>query len=440
MRRSVLRRFLRLLPVLLASAVSGSFFHYSIGAETALRFPPTPQENTYEGRNSNAYLPAVGGVTEERKRQFVESLTPLAVAASARWGIPASAIIGMAIHESGYGTTRIAHYANNLFGIKVWGPEPDNAWQLKGQPLEDAGRVRLHKDLGPDRKIYDESARVDNWYRIFADYGEAVEYLAGVFLQRPRYLPAREAYLRRLGEGWDPRDAARRYVYDIAEAGYNHLGGTEYLKRVGAVMDQWNLYAYDAKAVLPHDAMGILREPSVFPDTAGHWAQRSIERLAKAGIVSGFGDGTFRPDEPVTVEQFLKMAVLAAGPEKPWNEADGGAPAGPWSSAYLAAAERMGIAAREELAGAPDRGAPVTRQAMAAFAARALQLSPAAGTLPFADRSRVEAPYAEWVGAAVEAGIVHGFADGTFRPRLRATRAQAAEVIGWMLDYLEQTR
>lgn len=47
-----------------------------------------------------------------------------------------------------------------------------------------------------------------------------------------------------------------------------------------------------------------------FTDTAGHWAEHTIGNLVDQGILDGFPDGTFRPDEPVKVDQFFKMLLL----------------------------------------------------------------------------------------------------------------------------------
>lgn len=44
-----------------------------------------------------------------------------------------------------------------------------------------------------------------------------------------------------------------------------------------------------------------------FTDTEGHWAESSIEKAANVGVVNGFEDGTFRPDEPLTRAQ---LAVI----------------------------------------------------------------------------------------------------------------------------------
>ncbi len=50
-----------------------------------------------------------------------------------------------------------------------------------------------------------------------------------------------------------------------------------------------------------------------FTDMRGpHPYRMAIEALAGLGVVGGFSDGTFRPDDPVVRQQFAKMAVLTA--------------------------------------------------------------------------------------------------------------------------------
>ncbi len=45
---------------------------------------------------------------------------------------------------------------------------------------------------------------------------------------------------------------------------------------------------------------GAAVEIEPFTDTEGHWAQTSIEKCRKAGIISGYGNGRFMPDSPIT--------------------------------------------------------------------------------------------------------------------------------------------
>lgn len=49
-----------------------------------------------------------------------------------------------------------------------------------------------------------------------------------------------------------------------------------------------------------------------FPDVPrSHWAYDHIENLAEAGLIKGYADGTFRPDEAITRAQVCKIVDLA---------------------------------------------------------------------------------------------------------------------------------
>lgn len=46
---------------------------------------------------------------------------------------------------------------------------------------------------------------------------------------------------------------------------------------------------------------------------ASYWAYRYIEGLTAAGVVSGFGNGQFRPNDQLNRAQMVKMVVVASG-------------------------------------------------------------------------------------------------------------------------------
>lgn len=50
-----------------------------------------------------------------------------------------------------------------------------------------------------------------------------------------------------------------------------------------------------------------------FTDLDNSIYRDAVENLAASGVVDGFGDGTFRPNEPVNTEQAIKMVVCAIG-------------------------------------------------------------------------------------------------------------------------------
>ena len=52
----------------------------------------------------------------------------------------------------------------------------------------------------------------------------------------------------------------------------------------------------------------------LFPDIKGHWAQAYIEALAKRNVITGFPDGTFQPNNPVTRVQFASILTRAFAP------------------------------------------------------------------------------------------------------------------------------
>lgn len=68
---------------------------------------------------------------------------------------------------------------------------------------------------------------------------------------------------------------------------------------------------------------------------AGHPYRLRIEVLAQLGVVGGFTDGSFRPDAPVTRQQFAKMIVVAM--RIPVSEAD----VSPFSDVLLTGPETL---------------------------------------------------------------------------------------------------
>ncbi len=70
---------------------------------------------------------------------------------------------------------------------------------------------------------------------------------------------------------------------------------------------------------------------------ASHWASGYVANAAGMGIINGYGDGNFGPDDPVLYEQAVKMIMATLG-YTPYAENNGGYPGG-----YLAAAQRYDV-------------------------------------------------------------------------------------------------
>ncbi len=374
-----------------------------------------PFEDEEVGRNSHAYLSIDGVPSTQMKENFVNEISKYAIEANEKWGIPASAIIGMAILESGYGTTRIAINANNIFGIKVWGYNPNNAWQLQGQPDEDYEAIPVLADYGEDRKLYDESKRRDNWYRAFGSYKEAVDYLAGNLLLNQRYRFAKTNYEVRIKSGWRLEQASKEYLYDIANAGYNHLGGKYYQNSVGSRMEELGLYQYDNRKL---------------KDVGGHWAEKEIMFLAEKGWISGYSDGTYKPNNTLTRAHAAKIMsnffeLTPANERISFTDVDNGF----WAS------DPIGLVAQHKIMNGIGDGqfsphTNLTRAQMAQIFYNAGFNSQSANNRmnSFKDVSKNY-----WAYVAIETmkqeGIMAGYSDSRFGPNDPITRAQMAAVI-----------
>lgn len=85
------------------------------------------------------------------------------------------------------------------------------------------------------------------------------------------------------------------------------------------------------------DEAKALTKSSFSDVSAAHWAVGYIAKAAEMEIINGYGDGNFGPEDKVTYEQVVKMLVCFLGNED-LAKASGGYPDG-----YLAVAKTAGI-------------------------------------------------------------------------------------------------
>ena len=90
--------------------------------------------------------------------------------------------------------------------------------------------------------------------------------------------------------------------------------------------------------------------PAGFSDTQGHWAEPFIQGLVSRGLISGFPDGTFKPEAPITRAQYA--AVIAKTfdlPAKQTAKNFSDVPQGFWAADFITKANQMGF-----ISGFPD--------------------------------------------------------------------------------------
>jgi hypothetical protein len=171
-------------------------------------------------------------------------------------------------------------------------------------------------------------------------------------------------------------------------------------------------------------------------DIVDHWAKASIEKSVELGFVSGYEDGTFRPNGKVTRGEFSTMLARAlkldtAATEFGFADQD---QTPVWAKPFIQALAKAGfISGYEDGTFRSDN--KITRTELVVIIVRALglELDPNE-TLPFDDANQVPVWAKPYVAAAAKAGIVKGYGDGKFNPNSSATRAEAVIMILAMLD------
>lgn len=191
-------------------------------------------------------------------------------------------------------------------------------------------------------------------------------------------------------------------------------------------------------------AVGPAAGYSYFTDTLKHWASKDITELASKLIIDSRSGTKFEPDKNITRAEFavfiakgLGLTPDASNARRFSDVASGSAVAG-----YIGAAAKAGI-----INGTPDGtfkpGSPITREQMALMMVRAMEYAghdtslgtSAAQVLGrFKDSSKIQSK--ETVAKAVKAGIIQGVNAYTFQPKGNASRAQAAVMVKRVLNNL----
>ncbi|MDZ8065336.1 MAG: S-layer homology domain-containing protein [Nostoc sp. DedQUE08] len=168
--------------------------------------------------------------------------------------------------------------------------------------------------------------------------------------------------------------------------------------------------------------------------SSNYWAAQFIQQLSQRGVIAGFPDGSFRPEEPVTRAQFAAMvnkAFQKAQQRPAINFAD--VPSNYWASSAIQQAYTIGF-----LSGYPgNRFEPnqaIPREQVLVSLANGLEYSPSGNTEStlqyFNDASNIASYARSPIAAATERKIVVNYPNVNFlNPTATATRAQVAAFI-----------
>jgi len=168
-------------------------------------------------------------------------------------------------------------------------------------------------------------------------------------------------------------------------------------------------------------------EPEVvLTDIKGHWAEATIVELIKLGAISGYPDHTFKPNNNITRSEFVSILVKAFQLESTNGKVYADT-ANHWAKTAISTAAELGIVnGYSETTFGPND--PITREQMAVMIVKAAKLPLVTEGKTFKDSSDISGWAAPSVDTATSNGLISGY-DGSLRPKGNATRAEAATVI-----------
>ncbi|MGF9914061.1 glycosyl hydrolase family 18 protein [Paenibacillus ehimensis] len=184
------------------------------------------------------------------------------------------------------------------------------------------------------------------------------------------------------------------------------------------------------------------------------WSEEAVYSLSALGVIEGYEDLTYRPNDSLSREAFVKLLMNAARPDTRNDQDKGGAkltdvPAERWSYPYITAAlEKQWIDFMPDASGALHPELEVKREEVAAAIGKYLlsleapdfakrwtedEWTKERELRQFSDHGVIGQGLAPYVYYAVRQGIMEGDGNG-FRPASSLTRKEAAATIYRLLN------
>jgi hypothetical protein len=168
-----------------------------------------------------------------------------------------------------------------------------------------------------------------------------------------------------------------------------------------------------------------------FSDTSGHWAQSVISKWTDQGVIVGYGDGKFHPDDYLTRAQYgsilCQIFQYSAQATNVYPELTASA----WYTPIFLKLIAAGIVSPDN-SGRLNPNSPISRGDMMVWTAKAYQIAPVGGNTTFLDDSSIPADQKPYIKALQLLGMIVGYSvNGGYEVRAgqSLTRAEGVQVI-----------
>jgi hypothetical protein len=195
---------------------------------------------------------------------------------------------------------------------------------------------------------------------------------------------------------------------------------------------------------LTNSTYSVIWNPIAFSDMKNHWAKASVNNMGARMVVNGVGSGNYEPDRNMTRAEFAAVMVRALGLE-PEKGASGFSDIASteWYCGYVKTAAAYGIIKgySDTVFGPNDT---ITREQAMTMIARAMKITGLNGNLIESETSKLIGAYADGktisdyaddsIATCLKTGVVSGRGNNTLAPKAHVTRAEVAAMIERLLQ------
>ena len=169
-----------------------------------------------------------------------------------------------------------------------------------------------------------------------------------------------------------------------------------------------------------------------------HWAYTAVEKASEAGLMNGYADGRFGKNDPITRGQMVQILYNYYGEDCGTNSGFSDVPASAWYAKAVTWASKKGVVSGYSNGTfGPDN--QLTREQMVTIlynVADKPETNPSAIS-QYSDYHQVASYAADGFAWAVSNKVVSGTSSTTLSPRGTATRAQVAVILVRYLENVE---
>ncbi|MEI7026455.1 S-layer homology domain-containing protein [Paenibacillus sp. y28] len=183
-----------------------------------------------------------------------------------------------------------------------------------------------------------------------------------------------------------------------------------------------------------------------FADLTNHWSKADVEYLASKLVVDGVSDSNFAPERDITRAEFAALIVRELALDGADTSSFSDVSASSWYAQEVGAAAKAGIIdGFEDGTFRPDEN--ITREQLAAMVTRAIHFAGISTSVSGARQTEILANYKDskdiiWahkeIATAIDAGLMNGMTDNTIGSAQTATRAQSAVMLKRLLAIIVQ--